>query len=442
MQHRIAGTLPAPAALAGSLVLGLGLAGAAQAQSVSPEEFEKLKAELARQSQLIDAQQKQIDELQAQRDEMLAAIRAAGVGAAGAVEVAQQQIPNPVTEAPPVRPVAPTAPTPPGGRPVGPAQPVGQAPPEAVVRTEAQAIPPNLGVLTPQGRFVIDPSVEYVNSGNDRLVFRGVELVSGILIGLIEASDVNRNTEVVTLAGRYGLTNRLELEARVPYVWRRDTFSTIAQAAQVTDRRSSLEGQGIGDVEVGARYQINYGRNGWPIFLASARVKSPTGTGPYEVSYDAQGAATELSVGSGFWSAEAGVTMLYPTDPAIIFGGITYLHNFGRDINRTYQNPNSDPLQILRVEPGDSIGASLGFGLSLNPRFSVSFGYSHNYIFPTKTALAGRPEESGRELQVGSMMMGWSFRLSPRLTLNNSFDIGVTTDAPDVRIVFRVPYKF
>ncbi|RAK57635.1 transporter [Phenylobacterium deserti] len=439
-------------ALAGSIVLGLGAAGAAQAQvapaaapaasqdAVSPSQFNELKAELTRQSQLIEAQRKELDELKAQRDEMLNAIRAAGIGRATSMAALQQQVPNPVSEAPPVQPVAPTAPTPSGVPQVGPARPVGQAPPEQA-RADADAIPPGLGVLTPRGHFVFDPSVEYVRTSNNRLIFRGVQIVQGILVGAIDAGDVGRDTGVVTLAGRYGLTNRLEVEARVPYVWRHDSIQNVSAADNAVQRTSELRGQDIGDVEVGARYQLNYGRNGWPIFVANTRVKTPTGTGPYEVEYDRDGVAQELSTGSGFWSAEAGVTMLYPTDPAIIFGGISYLHTWGRDIDRRIPNGDSDPIFLGRIEPGASISGSLGFGLSLNPRFSVSLGYGHSYIQPTKTIVNGEENES-RALQVGSMMMGWSFRLTPRLTLNNAFEFGVTSDAPDMRVVFRAPYRF
>lgn len=68
-------------------------------------------------------------------------------------------------------------------------------------------------------------------------------------------------------------------------------------------------------------------------------------------------------------------------------------------------------------------------------------GYSHNYIFPTKSEIGGEQQES-RSLQVGSLQLGWSFRLSDRTTLNNSFEFGVTSDVPDVRIVLRAPYRF
>ncbi len=38
--------------------------------------------------------------------------------------------------------------------------------------------------------------------------------------------------------------------------------------------------------------------------------------------------------------------------------------------------------------------------------------------------------------------MGWSYRLTDRITLNNSFEFGVTEDAPDLRITIRTPYRF
>jgi hypothetical protein len=384
------------------------------------ERLKKVEAELDRQASVIEAQQQELRLLRQERDSVLEAIRA---GAAPGLRrdphiSALDQVPNAITERPSVAPVA-----------------VGERP-LSTDDAELAALPPGMGVLTPRGRFIVDPSVEYVRTSNNRLVFRGVEIVPGVQLGVIEASDAARDTGVVTLSTRYGLTNRLEVEARVPYVGRHDRVTTLAQRDQAVTQNKILEGQDIGDVEFAARYQINTGQDGLPIFVATSRVKPPTGTGPYDVDYDEFGVATSLPTGSGFWGAEAGMTMLYPSDPAIIFGGITYLHNFPRDINRQVGG-----VFVGRVEPGDSIGASLGFGLSLNPRFSVSFGYSHNYIFETKSEL-GTTQQSSQPLQAGSLLMGWSFRLNDRITLNNSFEFGVTSDAPDMRVVVRAPFRF
>lgn len=226
------------------------------------------------------------------------------------------------------------------------------------------------------------------------------------------------------------------MEARVPYVYRHDRFSLLARSTPdfEAEERTPQENS-LGDVELAARYQLNSGRGGRPIFVANARVKPPTGISPFEVPFDENGVAEGLATGSGFWSVEGGVTMIYPTEPAILFGGVTYLHSFARDIDRVIGNG-----LVGRVKPGDSIGAQAGFGLSLNPRFS-SFGYSHNFIFRTESEIGGEVQKS-RPLQVGSMLMGWSFRLTDRLTLNNSFEFGVTEEAPDMRVVLRLPYRF
>ncbi len=197
-----------------------------------------------------------------------------------------------------------------------PAAPVGEKPATSPP-AEVTAIPPDLGVLTPQGRLVIDPSVEYTRSSSNRLVFAGVEVVPGINLGLIEASDVSRDAGVATLAARYGLTNRIEVEARVPYVWRHDRLFLVQRASPTdVERPQRLNGDGIGDIELSGRYQINSGRSGWPIFVASERIKAPTGEGPFDVRFDSEAIARSLATGSGFWGAETRITMLYPSEPA------------------------------------------------------------------------------------------------------------------------------
>lgn len=377
---------------------------------------------LAEQQSLIESQGAEIRALREQREQIMAEIRAgrsAGApapGGSGPVQLAAQQAP------------------PPEGLPAGP---VGEAPPPSPRLVEdVAAIPPGLGVLTPKGVLIAEPTLEYTRSSANRLVFRGVEIVPGVQLGVIDANDADRDSLVGTLAARYGLSDRLEIEARVPYVYRHDRVTTLAQRDESITRTTTLEAQDIGDIEFAARYQISRGLPGKPIFVANARVKPPTGKSPYDVGYDQFGIADGLATGSGFWGAELGVTMLYPTDPAVIFAGLSYIYNIPRDINKTIGE-----VDVGRVDPGDSIGANIGFGLALNPRFSISLGYSHNFIFATKSELGSTTQKSNT-LQVGALQMGWSFQLTDRLTLNNSFEFGVTSDAPDMRMVIRLPYRF
>jgi uncharacterized coiled-coil protein SlyX len=388
---------------------------AAQGQRLADQE-----RRLAQQQALVDAQGLEIGALRGQRDAALAELRAgqrapAGPAASGTVQLAAAQAAS-------------------GGLPGGP---VGQAPAvPGSVAEDIAAVPQGMGVLTPRGTFSVEPSFEFTRSSANRLVFRGVEVVPGVQIGLIDATDADRDTVVGAIGARYGLTDRLEISAQAPYVYRHDRVTIVAQRDDSVTRTKRLTTQDIGDVEVSARYQLSRGLPGRPIFVANARVKPPTGTSPYDVTYDEFGAATALSTGSGFWGAEFGATMLYPTDPAVIFASLSYLYNLPRDIDRTIGE-----VLVGRVDPGDSVGGNIGFGLALNPRFSISLGYSHNFILPTKSELGGSVESSNM-LQVGALQMGWSFRLTERLTFNNNFEFGVTSDAPDMRMVLRIPYKF
>jgi len=181
---------------------------------------------------------------------------------------------------------------------------------------------------------------------------------------------------------------------------------------------------------------LNEGRNGMPLFVASARVKSDTGRGPFDLARDAQGVATELATGSGFWGVQAGVSVLYPTDPVVLFGNLSYMYNIERDVDQTFGT-----VTVGSVDPGDSIGGGFGMGFALNPRFSYSLGYSHSYVLETETELNGTMQTSA-PLQVGTLQFGMSFRASERVTLSTSVDVGVTDDAPDVRISFRSPFRW
>jgi hypothetical protein len=403
--------------LAGCCAVLAGAAVPAEAQG-NPElmaELRAIRAELDEQRALIRSQAERIERQEQELGKLRGGLVAAGgleeLRGAGTAQGAQ----------------APAA---------APAGPVGQAPELPAVEAQVQAVPEGQGVLTPRGRFVFDPSLEYTNSSNNRLVFRGIELIPGIQVGLIEASDADRDTLAATAAVRYGLTERLEIEARVPYLVRSDRIEVVQQREGSIVRRLELEERGIGDVEFAARYQINRPVGPRPIFVGSVRVKSDTGKGPFEIAFDDFGVATGLATGSGFWAVQPGLNFLLPSDPAVIFGGVAYLYHIARDIDRTIGD-----IFVGRVDPGDAISGNLGFGFALNPRFSYSLGYRHSYIFPTRSEIGDTVQRSDR-LQVGSLNLGLSYRLTERRTVNFSFEFGVTEDAPDLGVTLRMPFGF
>jgi hypothetical protein len=318
-----------------------------------------------------------------------------------------------------------------------PDTPVGEAPPEAEkIEQKVEAVPEGQGVLTPKGSFVLDPSFEYSRSSTNRLVFRGIELIPGVQIGTIEASDAHRDTLIATMAGRFGLSSRLEIEGRVPLLFRRDRIEVVQQRDDQIVREIDLEETDIGDAELSLRYQLNRPRGQQPIWVAGLRVKSDTGISPYEIPFDSFGVATGLATGSGFWGVQPSISFLLPSDPVVLYGGLSYLWNVERNVDRVVGD-----VRIGKVDPGDAISGNVGFGFALNPRFSFSLGYSHSYLFATKTELGGTTQES-KDLQVGTFNFGMSYRLTERRSLNLGFKFGVTEESPDVGLTVRVPFMF
>jgi uncharacterized coiled-coil protein SlyX len=312
-------------------------------------------------------------------------------------------------------------------------QPVGEAPKEKKdKRPEVAALVEVGGVLTPKGSLVLEPSFSFSHSSVNRFVFQGIEIVDAVLIGLIEASDADRDTLTAAMTGRVGLTNRLEFETKVPYVYRKDRVTNLILSSGKSSK-TELQGHDLGDIEFGAHYQINSGQGGLPYFVGNLRVKSDTGTSPFEVSRDANGIEQELATGSGFWGVQPSITAIFPSDPAVFYANVGYLWNIKRSIDRTIGGS-----LIGDVDPGDNVSFSFGMGFGINERASFNLGYEHNFILETKTEINGADSASDT-LQVGSLVLGLSYRLSDMVGLNVNLSIGATTDAPDASLTFRVP---
>ena len=205
-------------------------------------------------------------------------------------------------------------------------------PQEVGVRPEEDAEAPFLalfadvgGILTPKGRLFLEPAVDFTASSDNRFFFNGVEIVDAVLVGAIEATDVDRLAITERLGLRYGITSRLEVDATIPYVYREDRQTGIA-IDDLTTIDDARFGAGLGDVAFGIHYQLNQGKK-WPYLVANLRAKAPTGTGPFDVARAPNGQETELPVGSGFWSIEPSLSFILPSAPASIFGNIGYQSN-------------------------------------------------------------------------------------------------------------------
>lgn len=306
------------------------------------------------------------------------------------------------------------------------------------------------GVLTPKGKYVLEPSLQYSYSSSNRVALVGYTIIPALLIGLVDVREVKRNTLTGALAFRYGLTNRLEVEAKLPYVYRSDsTISREIFTGSASERVFSNSGKGIGDVEIGARYQLNDGGINKPYFLGSLRFKSRTGRDPFEVVTDCitrcvgntsgTGLPLDLPTGSGFYSLQPGLTWLFPSDPAVFFGGVSYTYNFKRSgVSRLVLNGERE--FIGDVEPGGIFGVNFGMGLALNDRSSFSMGVDLNSV--GRTRQNGVPLATSVRTQLGSLLLGYSYRYSDKTTFSVTVGAGLTRDTPDLTVNLRIPMSF
>jgi len=376
-------------------------------------------------AQRIEAGERRLRALEAQLQEerrVLAAIRRAfeqqarysdadldAMAGRGAGDLAQA----PVTDTPGVTP----APSAPGG-------PVGEAPPQPTQPAAPARIFDEPTALTPHGKFVFEPSYQFVHSTDNRVALVGFSVIPAITIGLIDVRRVSRDIHTVALTGRYGVSNRFEVEAKVPWV----------HASSHTQTRALATPSFTDETFDAGRYQFNAFRGDNAVYIGHLRYKSRTGKGVFEVPIDDTGLQTELPTGSGFQGLQAGVTFLYPSDPAVFFGGAAYTHNFARDVGHGFG----------KVRPGSVVDLNAGMGLALNERASFSIGYQHSIVGSMEQR---DPEEVARvlartgRLQLGTMRFGLGYRLTSKTNLNVSLGIGVTDDTPDFELTVRFPYS-
>jgi hypothetical protein len=423
-------------------------------------ELRMLKQELAEQRELLKQMRAELaaqrqpripeswTEDPVQRAEVLPARRplaAATLEALRGAGGAPQSQPQPVLQPPGQGPAAPASAPAPGAPAVGQAPQRDSRPPEVAPLFEAP------GVLTARGKYVLEPSMQFGYSSSNRVALVGYTIIPALLIGLVDVREVKRNTFTGALTGRYGLTNRTELELRVPYVYRSDsTVSRELFTGTAVERVFDTSGRALGDVELSLRHQLNDGGIDKPYYIAGLRVKTRTGRDPFEVVTDCTqrcvgqnatgtGLPLELPTGSGFYGVQPSLTWLFPSDPAIFFGSISYLHTFKRkDVSREVLNGEMEWLG--EIKPGGVLGFNFGMGLALNEKASLSLGYDHSSMARTKQD--GVPVPGSVRTQLGTLLMGFSYRLNNQRTINVTVGAGLTQDTPDVSLSVRMPMNF
>jgi len=361
-------------------------------------------------------------------------------------EVAQAASPPPA----PAQGAAPSTTAPPPG---GEAAPITGPSAEQQQARQVVETAPTLssvgGVLTPKGQIVIDPSIEYDYWSQNQLGVNGFQIIPGITFGNIFVTRFEQNITTAAVTVRGGVTDRLELNAKIPYVYNTGSTSSVIPVGTTASLISlDASGSGIGDVQFGGSYQFNSGESGWPIFVGNVIFKTATGTSPFQVpivtenqntpiSMFLPGTPTKLATGSGFYEIEPSVTVLLPTAPGVLFANLQDMHNFAR--TQPIQDRAGGPPTPVNLQPGEAPSVTFGIAFALNDRAAMTFSYQQTHVF---TASANGQTIPGSAYSFGTFNFGLGYQISQALRLNLSVGIGAGPNTPAAKVLFELPYKF
>jgi len=240
---------------------------------------------------------------------------------------------------------------------------------------------------------------------------------------------VNHNlTNTISL--EYALFNNLTLSSNFPFVYKYNKVGT-EESQDTTD---------LGDISLGLAWQPFKAGGRIPATIFSLTASLPTGSSPYEINYE-----DELSTGAGYYGLGAGVSFSKVLDPLVAFGNLSFTYGFPESglSQILYENP-TDPTQkiyLTKVEPGSSVGFSMGFGYALSYQASLNMSAQFNYSFGSKYESSTGTTETGSSLSsIFNIGTGW--RVTPARSIYASVGIGLTNNDPDVSLSIKLPYEF
>ena len=403
-----------------------------QQQKMLEEQARQLREQarvLAKQQEMLRQQQQQIDALQKQSKPGVkpATMTTPRVGA-GWYYPAQEVVPVPPdTEVTPVPPDTGEAPAAPGAETPTASE---EARPESEKPTD-QLLLERGAILLPAGTLQFEPSVEYTHISSNQVAVSGFTIFDAIVIGTIEVDDLTRDIVTATGTVRYGIFDRLQVEARVPYLYRRD--SEIFGLG--TNNQDSFEasGSGLGDVEISASVQPLIGDGGAiPDIIVRGHSRFPTGKSPFDIDTvdlgNNRSALEEPPTGSGFYGVGGGATFVWRVDPVVFFAGVDATLNLARTFD-----------EFGEIDPGDTYQAFGGVNVQLSELVSLNLSFVEQYT--RKTEQEGIRID-GTETNDARLVLGTAVGVGSNASLTFNAAAGLTQESPDFVFTISLPISF
>ena len=302
-------------------------------------------------------------------------------------------------------------------------------------------------------KLTIENSLSYSRYDRKQLTLNGFLALDAIFLGNIAIENVESDSLTYDLAARYGVSPRLTLNVDVPYLGRKTVYQkggAGGSAAAIAEEQTT--GSGIGDVSLSANYKLFAETGAIPDTVLTFGVTAPTGQAPYGIDwkvierdndqYIRFAVPEKQPTGNGLWQANIGASLVKTMDPAIIFANLGYIHSFPRsfsDIDTDPQTRNPG-----RVKLGDSYYFGAGVAFAFNERTSLSLSFSDKLSAKASLRNTTTPWTKiiGSDANAATFNMGVTYALNQRTTMVTLLGIGLTPDAPDYSITFKVPYMF
>lgn len=305
-------------------------------------------------------------------------------------------------------------------------------------------------------KLTIENGVSYAWYDRRELTLNGFLALDAIFLGNIALQDVKSNILTYTLAARYGVSPRLTLNMEVPYLARSTSYIQGGAGGAATSLlEETTTGTGVGDITLSANYKLFTETDRRPDTVLTFGVIAPTGRNPYGISWTAPGTNGQTSdsnghfavpdqqpTGNGVWQTSLGISAVKTMDPAIVFANLGYTHTFPR----SFPDINTDPQTTTpgSVNLGDSYSFGAGVAFAFNERTSLSMSFSDK--INGKAALRSQGGQwvkvVGSDANAATFNFGVTYALSKHTTLVTLLGIGLTPDAPNYMLTFKIPYIF
>jgi hypothetical protein len=300
-------------------------------------------------------------------------------------------------------------------------------------------------------KLTIENGLTYSRYDRKELTLNGFLALDAIFLGNISIDRVASDSLTYDFVTRYGVSPRLTLNLDVPYLARRTVYQkggAGGSAAAIGEETTS--GTGIGDINFAANYKLFGETVRRPDTLLTVGVTAPTGRAPYGINWNTvtksgdqylQFAVPERQpTGNGVWQGTLGLTAVKTIDPAIVFANLGYIHSFAR----SFGDIDTDPQTRTpgRVKLGDAYYFGAGVAFAFNERASLSLSFSDRINGKASLQPRGKPSTKviGSDANAATLNMGVTYALDRHTTLVTMLGIGLTADAPDFTLTFKVPY--